>query len=105
MRVEQAIRECTPALQEITSSAKRTMRSPFDPNSYGDPYGARPLSIASSSSLGVESQWRRRQTIKRGKTRRVKLTKGNFITEYAVPSPVFSAIEPKWQQSNTTEFS
>ncbi|EJF62799.1 glycosyltransferase family 2 protein [Dichomitus squalens LYAD-421 SS1] len=79
---------------------------PFDPNSYGDPYGgSRPISVASSSSAGVESQWRRRQTIKRGVTRKVKLTKGNFITEYPVPSPVFSAIEPKWQQSNTTEFS
>ena len=55
--------------------------------------------------MGVESQWRRRQTIKRGVTRKVKLTKGNFIAEYAVPSPVFSAIEPKWQNSTTTEFS
>ncbi|KAI9001377.1 glycosyltransferase family 2 protein [Trametes punicea] len=76
----------------------------FDPNSYGDPYG-RPLSVASSISGGVESQWRRRQTIKRGVTRKVKLTKGNFITEYPVPSPVFSAIEPQWQSSKTTEFS
>ncbi len=55
--------------------------------------------------MGVESQWRRRQTIKRGVTRKVKLTKGNFITEYAVPSPVFTAIESKWQDSKTTEFS
>ncbi|OSC98981.1 glycosyltransferase family 2 protein [Trametes coccinea BRFM310] len=76
----------------------------FDPNSYGDPY-SRPISVASTSSGGVESQWRRRQTIKRGVTRKVKLTKGNFITEYPVPSPVFSAIEPKWQNSKTTEFS
>ena len=80
--------------------------SPLDPNSYGDPYAyGRPMSVASTSSGGVESQWRRRQTIKRGVTRKVKLTKGNFITEYPVPSPVFSAIEPKWQSSTTTEFS
>ena len=59
----------------------------------------------STSSVGVDSAWRRRQTIKRGVTRKVKLTSGNFITEYAVPSPVFSAIEPKWQNSTTTEFS
>ncbi|OJT09060.1 Chitin synthase 1 [Trametes pubescens] len=78
--------------------------SQFDPNAFGDPYG-RPISVASSSSMGVESQWRRRQTIKRGVTRKVKLTKGNFITEYAVPSPVFTAIESKWQDSKTTEFS
>ncbi|KAI0326691.1 glycosyltransferase family 2 protein [Cubamyces sp. BRFM 1775] len=77
----------------------------FDPNSYGDPYGNRPLSVASTSSGGVESQWRRRQTIKRGVTRKVKLTKGNFIAEYPVPGPVFSAIEPKWQSSKSTEFS
>ena len=38
-------------------------------------------------------------------TKKVKLTKGNFITEYAVPSPVFSAIEAKWQNSKSTEFS
>ncbi|KAI0824731.1 glycosyltransferase family 2 protein [Trametes gibbosa] len=76
----------------------------YDPNAFGDPYG-RPLSVASTSSTGVESQWRRRQTIKRGVTRNVKLTQGNFITEYQVPSPVFSAIEGQWQQSKTTEFS
>ena len=81
-------------------------RSPYDPNSYGDPYaGGRPISVASTSSMGADSQWRRRQTIKRGVTRKVKLTKGNFITEYAVPSPVFSAIEAKWQNSKSTEFS
>lgn len=79
---------------------------PYDPNSYGDPYsGGRPISVASTSSMGAESQWRRRQTIKRGVTRKVKLTKGNFITEYPVPSPVFSAIEAKWQNSKSTEFS
>ena len=61
--------------------------------------------MASTSSGGVESQWRRRQTIKRGVTRKVKLTKGNFIAEYPVPSPVFTAIEAKWQSSKTTEFS
>ncbi|GJE84976.1 glycosyltransferase family 2 protein [Phanerochaete sordida] len=78
---------------------------PVDPNAYGDPYG-RPQSVASSSSGGVESAWRRRQTIKRGVTRKVKLTKGNFITEYQVPTPVYSAIEAKWTQSvRTTEFS
>ncbi|GBE80048.1 Chitin synthase 1 [Sparassis crispa] len=78
--------------------------SPIDPSAYGDPY-ERPLSTVSTSSSGVDSAWRRRQTIKRGVTRKVKLTKGNFITEYAVPTPVYSAIEAKWVNTNTTEFS
>ena len=80
---------------------------PVDPSAFGDPYaGGRPDSVVSHSSLGVESAWRRRQTIKRGVTRKVKLTKGNFIAEYPVPSPVYSAIEPKWLgMSKSTEFS
>jgi hypothetical protein len=69
----------------------------------GDPY-ARPSSTVSSSSGGTENAWRRRQTIKRGVTRKVALTKGNFITEYPVPTPVFSAIEAKWASTKTTEF-
>ncbi|KZP32897.1 glycosyltransferase family 2 protein [Athelia psychrophila] len=69
-----------------------------------DPY-LRPLSAASSVSNGVDTAWRRRQTIKRGVTRKVKLTNGNFIAEYPVPTPVHSAIEAKYAQSNTTEFS
>ncbi|KAH9938331.1 glycosyltransferase family 2 protein [Fomitopsis serialis] len=78
---------------------------PIDPNAYGDPY-ERPISTVSTASSGVESSWRRRQTIKRGVTRKVKLTKGNFIAEYPVPSPVYSAIEPKWLgMSKSTEFS
>ncbi|CAL1701071.1 unnamed protein product [Somion occarium] len=78
--------------------------APVDPSAYGDPY-VRPASIVSTASTGVESAWRRRQTIKRGVTRKVKLTKGNFITEYAVPTPVYSAIEEKWKSTRTTEFS
>ncbi|KAA1466457.1 chitin synthase [Dentipellis sp. KUC8613] len=76
------------------------------PDAYGDPYGARPISAASSISNGVDTAWRRRQTIKRGVTKKVKLTKGNFITEYPVPTPVYSAIEAKWTSGvKTTEFS
>ncbi|KAJ8502894.1 hypothetical protein ONZ45_g11340 [Pleurotus djamor] len=65
------------------------------------PPGTRPDSVYST---GVESAWRRRQTIKRGVTRKVKLTKGNFIAEYAVPTPIYSAIEGKYKQSSSTEF-
>lgn len=80
---------------------------PVDPNAYGDPYtnGSRPMSTVSTSTTGVESAWRRRQTIKRGVTRKVKLTKGNFIADYAVPTPIISAIEPKYTATTSTEFS
>ncbi|THV08600.1 glycosyltransferase family 2 protein [Dendrothele bispora CBS 962.96] len=77
----------------------------LDPNAYGDPYATRPASVVSNSTTGVESAWRRRQTIKRGVTRKVKLTQGNFITEYPVPTPVLSAIEAKYTATKTTEFS
>jgi chitin synthase len=79
---------------------------PLDPNTLGDPYAiTRPESVLSTSTTGVESAWRRRQTIKRGVTRKVKLTQGNFIAEYPVPTPVYSAIEAKWSATKTTEFS
>ncbi|KAJ3510618.1 hypothetical protein NLJ89_g4567 [Agrocybe chaxingu] len=79
---------------------------PLDPSAYGDPYASgRPESVLSTSTNGIESAWRRRQTIKRGVTRKVKLTNGNFIAEYAVPTPVFSAIEQRYTSTNTTEFS
>ncbi|KAH9965904.1 chitin synthase [Russula dissimulans] len=76
---------------------------PVNPDAYGDPY--RPLSVASSGSNGVDSAWRRRQTIKRGVQRTVRLTNGNFITEYPVPTPVCNAVEAKWKSGvRTTEF-
>jgi len=78
--------------------------APVDPNAYGDPY-SRPQSTISSATTGVESAWRRRQTIKRGVTKKVKLVNGNFVTEYPVPTPVYSAVEAKYSQTTTTEFS
>ncbi|KAH9179673.1 glycosyltransferase family 2 protein [Lactarius sanguifluus] len=69
---------------------------PIDPNLYGDPY-ARPISVASNSSNGVDTAWRRRQTIRRGVKKTVRLTNGNFITD---------AVEDKWKSGvKTTEFS
>ncbi|KAF9055112.1 putative chitin synthase [Hymenopellis radicata] len=78
-----------------------------NPDSFGDPYaaGGRPLSVATTSSNGVDSAWRRRQTIKRGVTRKVKLTNGNFIAEYPVPTPIHTAVEARYASTNTTEFS
>ena len=78
---------------------------PLDPSGYGDFDPGRPGSSMSMSTNGVESAWRRRQTIKRGVTRKVKLTHGNFIAEYPVPTPIFNAVEAKWKNVNTTEFS
>ncbi|KAK0473386.1 glycosyltransferase family 2 protein [Armillaria novae-zelandiae] len=57
------------------------------------------------SVVSLETNWRRRQTIKRGVTRKVKLIKGNFIAEYAVPTAVKNAIEPKYTSTQSTEFS
>ncbi|KAL0057777.1 Chitin synthase, class 1 [Marasmius tenuissimus] len=77
--------------------------STLDPNAYGNPHGGRPQSVMSTN--GVETAWRRRQTIKRGVTRKVKLTKGNFITEYPVPTAVLSAVEGRYTATKSTEFS
>ncbi|KAJ2931569.1 hypothetical protein H1R20_g5411, partial [Candolleomyces eurysporus] len=78
---------------------------PPPPSAYEDGYMGRPASVASHTTNNTEREWRRRQTIKRGVTRAVKLTHGNFIAEYQVPTPVFSAIEPQYKSGNTTEFS
>ncbi|KAJ7744479.1 glycosyltransferase family 2 protein [Mycena maculata] len=79
---------------------------PIDPNAYGDPYlDSRPASVVSTSTNGVDSAWRRRQTIKRGVTRKVKLTNGNFIAEYPVPTAIHSAIEQNYRATTSTEFS
>ncbi|KAG8830026.1 Chitin synthase, class 2 [Serendipita sp. 399] len=75
----------------------------YPPPSVGGRYGA-PSPQPTVSS--VDAGWRKRQTIKRGKTKRVKLTKGNFISEYPVPTAVLNATESKWKNAtNTTEFS
>src|SRR6266540_4872129 len=76
--------------------------SAMDSAAVGAPY-SRTGSVLSTSTSGIESAWRRRQTIKRGKTRKVKLTNGNFVAEYPVPTPVFTAMEGKWTSTNTTE--
>ncbi|KAF6762652.1 glycosyltransferase family 2 protein [Ephemerocybe angulata] len=77
----------------------------YPPSVNEDGYPSRPLSVASQSTNNTEREWRRRQTIKRGVTRAVKLTNGNFVAEYPVPTPVFSAIEAQYTATKTTEFS
>ncbi|KAG8689825.1 Chitin synthase, class 2 [Ceratobasidium sp. 423] len=80
----------------------------IDPSAYGDPYEGRPGSVYSQTSMTPSArqneQWRRRQTIKRGKTKRVKLQSGNFIADYAVPTPVAKAVEAKHLNPNSNEF-
>ncbi|KAG6821246.1 Chitin synthase, class 1 [Arthromyces matolae] len=90
--------------QPLTQGQNFYPPPPLDPNTLGDPYASRPMSVASDATGGAEGAWRRRQTIKRGVTRKVKLTNGNFIAEYPVPTPVYSAIEAKWSSTKTTEF-
>lgn len=60
---------------------------------------------ARESVVSLNTGWRTRQTIKRGITRKVKLTQGHFIADYAVPTAVRGAIEAKYTSSRTTEFS
>jgi chitin synthase len=75
------------------------------PDAYGDPYARLPFAT-SSASTDVETAWRHRQTIQHGVKKAVKLTNGNFITEYPVPTSVYSAVEDKWRNGvRTTEFS
>ncbi|EEB94788.1 hypothetical protein MPER_06343 [Moniliophthora perniciosa FA553] len=88
-----------------------THRYPVDPNAFGDPaqymdHQEHNAAIHSTES-SVESAWRRRQTIKRGVTRKVKLTQGNFIAEYPVPTPILNAVEAKYLNGagGKTEFS
>nr|ADX07313.1 putative chitin synthase [Flammulina velutipes] len=57
------------------------------------------------STVSLNTGWRNRQTIKRGVTRRVKLTHGNFVAEYPVPTAVQNAIEERYRASTSTEFS
>ncbi|TFK28777.1 glycosyltransferase family 2 protein [Coprinopsis marcescibilis] len=80
---------------------------PIPPEHYEQGFigGNRPPSVMSTNTTRTERDWRRRQTVKRGVTRAVRLTKGNFVNEYAVPTPVFSAIEAQYSNTNTTEFS
>lgn len=53
----------------------------------------------------LETAWMRRQALKRGVTRKVRLTQGNFVAEYAVPTAVHNAHEAKYSMGRTTEFS
>ncbi|KAJ7655266.1 chitin synthase [Mycena polygramma] len=57
------------------------------------------------SRMSLDTGWRRRQMLQRGVTRKVKLTKGNFIAEYAVPTAVHNATQAQYSATRSTEFS
>ncbi|KAH0579371.1 Chitin synthase, class 1 [Termitomyces sp. 'cryptogamus'] len=83
--------------------------TPAQPNSpyyWGQDNGSNDSRLSVFST--VDSRWRKRQraAVKRGIVRKVKLTKGNFIAEYPVPTAVKNAIEPVYAGHDyTTEFS
>ncbi|KAL9931712.1 hypothetical protein V8E36_009498 [Tilletia maclaganii] len=60
----------------------------------------------SNFSSAEEAAWAKRQRApKRGATRKVKLTRGNWIVDHRVPTAVKNSVEPKWSQgANTNEF-
>ncbi|KAK2463946.1 hypothetical protein APHAL10511_003997 [Amanita phalloides] len=66
--------------------------------------GSRLRDDASIASLESSASWGRRQKIKRGVTRKVKLTNGNFIAEYPVPTAIQNAVEKHYVSNSTTEF-
>ncbi|KAK0522442.1 Chitin synthase, class 1 [Tilletia horrida] len=68
----------------------------------GMPHSA---SVSTFSQAGDAAWAKRQQGPKRGATRKVKLTRGNWIVDHRVPTAVKNSVEPKWSQgSNTNEF-
>ncbi|KIR34715.1 chitin synthase [Cryptococcus deuterogattii MMRL2647] len=67
-----------------------------------------PLASSSASICSAGADFLNRQTCpRRGATiKRIKLTNGNFIADYAVPGPVSSSVEAKWLSDKVSnEFS
>ncbi|KAG8729023.1 Chitin synthase, class 2, partial [Ceratobasidium sp. 428] len=98
-------------IEPLTTGGKYPPSGPggfIDPSAYGSPYHGRPESTYSQTSLTPsarqDEQWRRRQTIKRGKTKKVVLKAGNFVADYAVPTAVAKAVEAKYANTTTNEF-
>lgn len=67
----------------------------------GGPQGGRPQFTkgpgSRSETVLSDKEWRQRaRPPQRGKTRKVKLTKGNFINEYPVPERIKNSVEPRY---------
>ncbi|PWN18715.1 hypothetical protein BCV69DRAFT_284698 [Microstroma glucosiphilum] len=90
------------ALPVVGLPPQQTPHQPFTPRA-----GFPPHNTPRINNFGSHDQaWvQRQQGPKRGLTRKVKLTRGNWIVEHRVPTAVKNATEAKWSQgSNTTEF-
>ena len=85
-------------------------KQPMKPSTYNlSDHGAYPMPNAPYNSLRMNDlgpedsasqvDWVKRQQIpKRGLTRKVKLTRGNWVVDHRVPTAVKNSIEPKWSQ-------
>lgn len=47
---------------------------------------------------------RQKTALRRAGTRKINLTKGNFVADYAVPTAVRNAVESKWANTTSNEF-
>ncbi|WVQ82321.1 hypothetical protein IAT38_004449 [Cryptococcus sp. DSM 104549] len=78
-----------------------------DPYLSGGPSLSHAPSLASvGTAVSAGAEFIRRQTVARrgATTKKVKLTQGNFIVDYPVPGPVSSAVEAKWLNDKSHEF-
>ncbi|KAF5346535.1 hypothetical protein D9756_010015 [Leucocoprinus leucothites] len=66
------------------------LNSPYLPP--GSPYSPK-INSSRASVVSLNTGWVRRQNVKRGVKRKVKLTHGNFIAEYKVPTAILNAAE------------
>ncbi|KZW03728.1 glycosyltransferase family 2 protein [Exidia glandulosa HHB12029] len=75
----------------------------YPPGGFVDP-NDRPASVGPDT--GGDRAWMHRQktALRRAGTRKINLTRGNFVADYAVPSAVSKAVEPKWLNTTTNEF-
>ncbi|KAM0752694.1 class III chitin synthase [Meredithblackwellia eburnea MCA 4105] len=59
-----------------------------------------PRRAGSEVSVQSEADWRKRAaSVQRGVTRKVKLTKGNFIANYSVPPAIVNSIEARYKDA------
>lgn len=98
---------------------KEPLHRPMQPSTYslshsprvGYPMPPAPYGNLGTSELGPDDSasqvaWVKRQEgPKRGLTRKVKLTRGNWIVDHRVPTAVKNSIEPKWSQGKYTKTS
>ncbi|CAD6904270.1 unnamed protein product [Tilletia controversa] len=78
--------------------------TPFS-GAMGGPHGMPHSSSVSTFATGDAAWAKRQQGPKRGATRRVKLTRGNWIVDHRVPTAVSNSAEIKWSQgTKTNEF-